>query len=834
MTIGNFEHLGAGSLEEAAAAFEGKKDGASIPGGAAVFTAGGTDLLGILKDRVHKRYPARIVDLKQIPGLAFIREEGGDLSIGAMTSLADIAANPIVRGRYGLLAEAARSVASPQIRNMATIGGNICQEPRCWYYRNPDNRFDCLRKGGRACAALLGDNRFHSIFGSARVGRPSCSDECPDGIDIRAYMGLVREGDLDGAARILLDRNPIAAVTGRVCPHYCERGCNRNLFDESVSIRAVERRLGDYILENADRLYEMPKAASGKRVAVVGAGPAGLAAAFYLRKAGHEVHVFDRFPEAGGMLRYSIPAYRLPPAVLRSLIASFERAGIVFELGVEIGAEAGADATSGGRSLASLRREYDSLFLATGAWEQKSLRIEGSEVLESGIDFLATASGGGDAAAGGGDAAAGGGSHTGSATRPGTSLAGAEVVVVGGGNVAVDVAITAKRQGAKKVTMVCLEARDEMPAFPEEIEEALREGVGLLPSWGPKRALLQGGRLGGMEFVACASVFDKEGRFAPVFDEARTMKLDAARVILAIGQSAELGYLGEAIRSERGRIIVDAEDQSTGSDGIFAGGDATTGPASVIQAVAAGRRAAKSIEIAFGGSGRFVARDESAEDGEEGTRELRGIKPAVFEHSGRVVARELPLDKRCLDAEDVATLEGQAAQEEAGRCLDCSCVAVNASDMAPALLALGATIHTTRRRLDAEDFFAVRNKSTTRLMPGEIVTEIRIPPQGSGTGSAYRKFRIRKSIDFPIVSVASNISIENGTIVEARLAFGAVAPLPLRAKEVERFLVGKRPDEATAEEAAAIAVRGALPLASNGYKIQILKGLVRRAVLGKE
>lgn len=831
MTIGTFEHIGAESVEEATRAFEDQKDGASLPGGAVVFTAGGTDLLGILKDRVHRRYPARIVDLKTIPGLSFIREEGGDLAIGAMTSLAEIAADPLVRGRYGLLAEAARSVASPQIRNMATIGGNICQEPRCWYYRNPDNRFDCLRKGGRACAALLGDSRFHSIFGSARVGKPSCSDECPDGIDIRAYMEFVREDDLDGAARILLDRNPIAAVTGRVCPHYCERGCNRNLFDESVSIRAVERRLGDYILENADRLYDMPKATTGRRVAVVGSGPAGLAAAFYLRKSGHEVRVFDRMPEAGGMLRYSIPAYRLPQGVLRALITSFERAGIVFELGVEIGAGDGAaDRGRGGAaavgkagpSLEALRREYDALFLATGAWEQKSLRIEGSEALESGIDFLAGAAGAGESG------------EAGKATHPGASLVGAEVVVVGGGNVAVDVAITAKRQGAKKVTMVCLESRDEMPAFPEEIEEALREGVGLLPSWGPKRALIQGGRLGGIEFVACASVFDNEGRFSPVFDEARTMRLDASRVILAIGQSAELGYLDGTVRSERGRILVDSADQATGSDGIFAGGDATTGPASVIQAVAAGRRAAASIVTAFGGDGRFVASDESAQPGDSESRKLRAIRSDVLEHSGRVKAQELPLDKRCLDAEDVATIAGEAAKEEAGRCLDCSCVAVNASDLAPALLALGATIHTTRRRLDAEDFFAVRNRSTTRLLPGEIVTEIRIPAQSSGGRSEYRKFRIRKSIDFPIVSVASNISVENGTIVEARLAFGAVAPLPLRAREIERFLVGKKPDEATAEEAGALAIRDAAPLGSNGYKLRILKGLVRRAVLGKE
>jgi len=801
MTLGDFGHIAARTVDEALAA-------ADTGRGGAVFTAGGTDILGILKDRVHRRYPARLVDLKPIGDLAFIREEEGGLAVGAMSTLADIASSPVVRDGYGLLAEAARAVASPQIRNMATIGGNLCQEPRCWYYRYPENGFECLRKGGRVCAALIGENRFHSIFGAVRVGRPGCSDECPGGVDIPAYMELMRSGDLDGAARLLLDRNPIPAVTGRVCPHSCERGCNRNLFDSSVSIRAVERRLGDHILDRADALYAMPAASTGRRIAVVGSGPAGLSAAFYLRRAGHDVRVFDRMPEAGGMLRYSIPRYRLPPEVLRSLVATFERAGVVFELGVEIG--------KAGQTIDRLRREFDAVFLASGAWEQKSLRIEGAEALESGIDFLASATGGESDSAGDASSVIG---------RGKTGLIGREIIVVGGGNVAVDVAITARRLGAKRVTMVCLEARDQMPAFPEEIEEALREGIGLMPSWGPKRALMRGGALTGMEFVACTSVFDAKGRFSPTFEETRGMKLEADRVILAIGQSAELGYAGDLVRADRGRIVVDDRTQATEVDGVFAGGDAATGPASVIQAVASGRRAARSIDSMFGGG------DASGEVETRATT-LRAVRGASLVPSARVAPPELPVESRRLDAEDVATIGAEDARREAERCLDCSCVAVNASDIAPALLALGASIHTTNRRLDAEDFFAVRTRSATRLSPGELVTEIRIPPQRPGCRFAFHKFRIRKSIDFPIVSVASAISIEGGRIVEARLAFGAVAPLPLRARDVEGFLIGRNPDEATAEEAGEIAVRGAFPLERNAYKLRILKGLVRKSVLG--
>ncbi|HUX39220.1 MAG TPA: FAD binding domain-containing protein [Rectinemataceae bacterium] len=805
MTLGTFEHIAARDLDEAQSAAKG---------GRAVFTAGGTDLLGILKDRVHRAYPARVVDLKPLRELAFVREEGGGLAIGAMTSLADIAADPLVLGRFGLLAEAARSVASPQIRNMATIGGNLCQEPRCWYYRHPENRFDCLRKGGRACAALLGENRFHSIFGAARVGKPSCSDDCPDGVDIPAYMEYVRSGDLDGAARILLLRNPMPAITGRVCPHYCERGCNRQFFDESVSIRAVERRLGDRVLEVSDTLYDMPSTFSGKRVAVVGSGPAGLAAAFYLRKAGHAVRVFERMPEAGGMLRYSIPAYRLPRAVFRSLLSSYERAGIEFELGADIGG-------GGHRSVEALRRDYDAVFLGSGAWEQKTLSIQGSELLESGLDFLASA---------GGPTGAPSADNAGEGAK--AAVVGKEIVVVGGGNVAVDVAITARRLGARKVTMLCLENRGEMPAFPEEIEEALREGVGLLPSWGPKRSIVEGGRLAGMEFVACNSVFDSQGRFAPSFDESRTTRIEADRVILAIGQSAELGYLGGLLASERGRIAADPLTQATSLDGLYAGGDATTGPSSVIQAVATGRRAAESIGATFGGDGSpgvGAASEGTADNDGSAIRSLRG--PSL-EHSGRVLIPGLPLGERSLETEDAATIGADESSREAGRCLDCSCVAVNASDMAPALLALGATVRTTRRRLDAEDFFAVRRASTTRLERGEILTEIRVPPQREGSRFSFLKFRIRNSIDFPIVSVASIFSLEGGRIAEARMAFGAVAPLPMRAREVESFLVGRLPDEETAREAGELATRLAVPLEHNAYKLQILKGLVRKAVLG--
>ncbi len=292
MSMRDFEHLSPASLDEALCEADPKR-------GRAAFVAGGTDLLGALKGRVRPDYPERLVDLKPIRSLAGIREDGSGLRVGALTTLAELGRSQIVRERYRLLAEAARSVASAQIRNMATVGGNLCQEPRCWYYRAPENRFHCLRKGGELCGAVLGENRFHSLYGAARMGNSPCSAGCPGRVSIPDYLSAIRDGDLARAARILLERNPMPAITGRVCPHYCEANCSREAVDQAVSVRSIERQLGDHILERSGSFYKGPKKQTRKRVAVVGAGPAGLSAAFYLRQAGHRVTVFDRQPEAG-------------------------------------------------------------------------------------------------------------------------------------------------------------------------------------------------------------------------------------------------------------------------------------------------------------------------------------------------------------------------------------------------------------------------------------------------------------------------------------------------------------------------------------------------------
>ena len=216
----SFKHINARTVDEACALLGEYK-------GKAMLNAGGTDLLSTLKGEHLLDYPEAVINIKTISGLDYIKEESGALKIGALTKLSDIAKSPLLKGSCKALVEAARSVATPQIRNTATIGGNLCQDVRCWYYRYPHQiggRIMCLRKGGKICNALTGDNRYHSIFGAASVAVYPCSSNCPAHTNIPSYLSRVRNGNLMEAARILLDFNPIPAITGRVCPIFLRAG----------------------------------------------------------------------------------------------------------------------------------------------------------------------------------------------------------------------------------------------------------------------------------------------------------------------------------------------------------------------------------------------------------------------------------------------------------------------------------------------------------------------------------------------------------------------------------------------------------------------------------
>ena len=784
----NFDFVNATSVEAAAELLQERGDEAKA-------IAGGTDAFGTLKDRVHKGYPALIVNLKTIPGLDYVRPDGDGVAIGSLTRLRALERDPLIASRYPLLAQAARQVASPQLRNMGTVGGNLCQEPRCWYYRYPGDFFDCIRKGGGTCNALTGQNQFHSVFGSMTVVTRPCTSDCPGKVDIPSYMAKLRAGDVEGAARTLLEQNALPAITGRVCPHYCEQNCNRDQFDDAVSVRSVERYLGDYALAHADEMFP-PVAASRAPVGIVGAGPAGLSCGYYLRRAGHPVTVFERMPEAGGMLRYGIPGYRLSKETVRRQVELLEKIGVDFRFGTEVGKDIPFD---------EVRAVHAAVFVAPGAWDQPRLGLEGEGLLTPGLPFLGQV-------------------KEGLRDKPGD-----KVVVIGGGNVAVDVALTAKRLGAASVTMVCLECEEEMPALSWELEQARAAGVNVEPSWGPARILASSdGKLSGLELIRCTCVFDEQRRFAPQYDEDSRTTIEADQVFLAIGQKADIARLDEegSLRKGTSWLQADADTQATLLPGLFAGGDAASGPSTVIAAIAAGRRAARSIIEYLGGS---AAETEPAAY----PTALNSFNPAFLEHQPRSEAGEGGAEGAgsSVDSEDSTGLTGDEVEYEANRCFNCGCVAVSPSDLAPALVALDAAVKTTKRVLRAEEFFSAAKTASTVLEPGELLEEVRLPAPAPGSRQAFMKFRIRKSIDFPVVDVAVVVEFEAGKITDARVVLGAVAPTPLRARASEAYLLGRELSEETAAEAAALAVAGCIPLGHNQYKISVVRALIKRAIL---
>jgi NADPH-dependent glutamate synthase beta subunit-like oxidoreductase/CO/xanthine dehydrogenase FAD-binding subunit len=759
--------------------------------GRSAVVAGGTDQMGLLKDFVHSNPPQVLIGLKPVKDFSYVKTEADGVRIGALTTLNDIAKDPSIQKAYPLLAQAAASVASPQIRNVATIAGNLCQEPRCWYYRNPDNNFDCLRKGGKWCDALFAENRYHSIFGGMCVSAAPCNTGCPIHNDIPAYMTKIREGKIDEAVEILIRTNPLAAITGRICSHYCEEACNRFDYDEPVSIRNVERYLGDFALDHCEKFYLAPTKETGKKVAIVGSGPTGLTTAYFLRIQGHAVTVFEQMPVAGGMLKYSIPEYRLPKAVVQAQVDALKGMGIKFELSQGIGMH--------GLTLEDLKKNYQGVFLATGLWNGKKLRLEKSELLDSGLEFLIDV-------------------QTGK-SKP----LGKRILVIGGGSVAVDVALTAHRLGAKQVAMACLETLETMPAIPEDIIQAQQEGIAILPSWGPQQVLEREGKLAGMEFVRCTSVFDKEGRFAPAFDMDQRTTVEVDQVLVAIGQSADISYVGSSLKTERGMVFTEKGSTATSMDGIFAGGDVTGRSATVVHGMASGKEAAVAIDAYL--AGKEIAPSQIP----TGLVPL-AINKAALATSERVITPEVDIVERNLQTEDFKSLTKEAVDVEALRCANCGCVAVNCSDVATALIALDAQVLTTQRTLAAEQLFAAPENSTTVLADDELIKEIWIPAPPPGNRQSYLKFRIRNSIDFPIVSVAFKSTIQDGRFHDSRVVFGAVSPVPVRARLVEDLLEGKASGEKLAIEAANLAVSNAQPLARNNAQIEVLKALINKTI----
>ena len=405
------------------------------------------------------------------------------------------------------------------------------------------------------------------------TGTSPCKTACPAHIAVQGYLKLAAQGKYREALQLIKRENPFPAVCGRICNRRCEDACTRGTVDQAVAIDEVKRFIAQQDL-NAERRFipdrVVPKLLGGfeEKIAIIGAGPAGLSCAYYLAEKGYKPTVFEKNEKPGGMLRYGVPSFKLEKDVIDAEIDIIRQLGVEIKCGVEVGKDVTLD---------ELRSQgYKAFYIAIGCQGGRKANIPGedAEGVMTAVDFLRTV---------GGDE-----------SYPVRGKA----VVVGGGNVAIDVARTAVRCGAESVKMFCLEPRDRMPASGEEIEDAAADGVTLDCGWGPKEIRVENGKVTGVVFKKCVSVLDAEGRFNPAYDENDTMTVDCDRVFLSIGQSIIWGDLLKGSRVKLGRgqgAEADKLTYQTAQPDIFVGGDVYTGPKFAIDAIAAGKEAAVSL-----------------------------------------------------------------------------------------------------------------------------------------------------------------------------------------------------------------------------------------------
>jgi NADPH-dependent glutamate synthase beta subunit-like oxidoreductase/uncharacterized membrane protein YdjX (TVP38/TMEM64 family) len=468
-----------------------------------------------------------------------------------------------------------------------------------------------------------------------------CEAACPMHTDARGYVGLIGEGKYEEALKRVRETLFLPATLGRICAHPCEDKCKRGETMNPLSIAALKRFVADRC--DDEGLWNLTVAPENpQRIAVIGAGPAGAQAALDLRRKGYKVTVFDRLGAVGGMLRVGIPEYRLPRQIIDREYSLLEKIGVEFKLGVEIGRDIPFE---------KLRSDYDAVLIAVGAHKSITLPIPGSDLggVLNAVDFLRDVSQG---------------------KRP---ALGSSVVVIGGGNVGIDVARTARRLGAADVKLVCLECREEMPAHSWELEEALEEGVTFHTSCGPVEILGEGGRVAGFNTRRCTSVFDDNGKFNPRFDDSDTCLINGVdNVIFAIGQSVDgAGVPDDLVRRQSGgRFAVDPVTLQTNIENVFAAGDATGRSVIAVAAMAEGRKAAESIDRYL--TGRDLYKNREFEGAYETKLETK-VDPED-PNPPRVRTAMLPPGERVLSfAEADLGFDEAQARQEASRCLACEC-----------------------------------------------------------------------------------------------------------------------------------------------------------------
>ncbi|MEW6262780.1 MAG: FAD-dependent oxidoreductase [Thermodesulfobacteriota bacterium] len=482
---------------------------------------------------------------------------------------------------------------------------------------------------------------YPNAYAITKLDVSPCTVTCPAHVNAHGYVSLVARGQYQEALQVIMDVLPLPGTLGRICAHPCEGECRRGQVDQAVSIRDLKRLAADNAALKAVTFPEVES--RPERVAIVGAGPAGLAAAFHLVRRGYKSTIFEAAPVAGGMLRLGIPDYRLPPQVLQNEIDN------ILEMGVEIkyNTALGKDISLDGLFDAG----YKAVFLALGAHGSRRLGVEGEDA--EGIipvtKFLREA-------------------NLGQAPKLGK-----KIVVIGGGNVAVDAARVAVRltRGQSQVTMIALENEVEMPAWPWEVEESLEEGVAIRHRWGPRRFLVEKGRVKGLELKSVTCVFDETGRFSPAYDESCLETVEADTIIVAIGQAPSVdGLKGQnGISFGRGGVVAaDPITLATGRPGVFAGGDMHLGPKLAIDAVAEGKEAAESIDRYLKGLDLVEAREPLKIRGDEEWRPI----PNDIQKKARLAMPKISLEERVGSFKELELgFDPEKAKEEAARCLAC-------------------------------------------------------------------------------------------------------------------------------------------------------------------
>ena len=499
-------------------------------------------------------------------------------------------------------------------------------------------------------------------------GTSPCKTACPAHIAVQGYLKKAAQGNYREALAIIKKENPFPAVCGRICNRRCEDACTRGTIDSAVSIDAVKKFIAEQDLHSEHRYIPDIVVASNRgrwteKIAIIGGGPAGLSCAYYLAQMGYYPTVFEKNEKAGGMLTYGIPSYKLEKDVIQAEIDVMKEMGVDIRLGVEVGKDVTLD---------ELRAQgYKAFYIAIGCQGGKLPNVAGedAEGVITAVDYLKVA-------------------NTGNVPAQG------EVVVVGGGNVAIDAARVSARSGAKKVTMLCLETEDIMPASKDEIAEAREDGVEINCGWGPKEVLTEDGKATGVAFKKCVRVYDETGKFAPVYDENTVITLPADKVIFAIGQSIIWGNLLSGSKVELGRgngPVADGLTYQTAQEDIFVGGDVYTGPKFAIDAIAQGHEAAESLHryvqhghMTIGRNRRKFIQFNTGD-----------IKVESYDNSSRQEAAEAQ-GVNANSFKDVhGTLTEDQVKIETARCLGCGTTVVDTNKC------IGCGICTTKCKFEA-------------------------------------------------------------------------------------------------------------------------------------